>query len=200
MINHIYKPKGGRIWRWKFRLHPTDGKLQDISLSTSDKQVAEKKRAELVREKEHERAGLIPSKTVRDSARREIAKHIHEFLNDLRSQRRNSRYIGSLEHHLTELADKCLWSFPQQINSDSFITWRNTQTNAPKTLNEYLTSAKGFCTWLVAQGRIPSNPLSTVPGCGNVRRWNSCGTVILASPRAPILTPPYSRSRQRLKS
>ncbi len=44
MINHIYKPKGERIWRWKFRLASTDGKIQDVSLGTSDKQVAEKKR------------------------------------------------------------------------------------------------------------------------------------------------------------
>ena len=40
MINTIFKPKGSRIWRWKFRLCPTDGKIQDLSLGTSDKQAA----------------------------------------------------------------------------------------------------------------------------------------------------------------
>src|ERR1019366_2156251 len=72
------------------------------------------------------------------------------------------RYIGSVEYHLTELAEKCEWTFPQDVTADSFIVWRNAQSKAAKTLNEYLTSAKGFCNWLVAQVRIPLNPLASV--------------------------------------
>jgi integrase len=162
MINFIYKHKGERIWRWKFRLDSVGSKVLDVSLGTTDKQVAEKKRGELLREKEHEKAGLMPVKAVRDSARRELIKHIVDFTGDLRSQRRNHRYIGSIEYQLTELADKCEWTYPQDVSADSFIVWRNAQSKAAKTLNEYLTSAKGFCSWLVAQGRIPVNPLATV--------------------------------------
>jgi len=162
MINTIYKPKGSRIWRWKFRLRPDDVRVSDVSLGTSDKQVAEKKRGEFLREKEHERAGLIPAKSLRDSARRELTAHIQDFIGDLRAQRRNHRYIDSVEFHLTELADKCNWTFLQNINADSFTVWRNAQTKAAKTVNEYLTSAKGFCSWLVVQGRIPVNPLASV--------------------------------------
>ena len=162
MINYIFKPKGERIWRWKFRLHSTDGKVLDVSLGTSDKQVAEKKRAEMVREKEHERAGLIPAKKVRDSARREITSHLRDFMGDLRAKGRNDRYICAVEHYLTELAGKCHWTFAQDVTADSFVEWRNTQTKAPKTVNEYLTSAKGFFNWLVAYGRIPVNPLAAV--------------------------------------
>jgi hypothetical protein len=62
MINTIYKPKGSRIWRWKFRLRPEDGIVEDTSLRTSDKQVAEKKRTELLREREHEKAGCFRRK------------------------------------------------------------------------------------------------------------------------------------------
>jgi len=162
MINFIYKHKGERIWRWKCRLDSNGAKALDVSLGTTDKQVAEKKRAELLREMEHEKAGLIPAKAVRDSARRELTKHIQDFVGDLRSQRRNHRYIGSVEYHLMELAEKCGWIFPQDVSADSFIIWRNSQSKAAKTLNEYLTSAKGFCTWLMAQGRFPVNPLATV--------------------------------------
>jgi hypothetical protein len=75
MINHIYKPKGERIWRWKFRLHSTDGKIQDVSLGTSDKQVAEKTRSERLRENEHERAGLLPSRVIRKAAQRKLTEH-----------------------------------------------------------------------------------------------------------------------------
>ncbi len=78
MINTLYKPKGSRIWRWKFRLHPADGRIEDISLGTSDKQVAGKKRAELLREREHERAGFIPPKAARDAAQRNLAEHLSD--------------------------------------------------------------------------------------------------------------------------
>ena len=49
------------IWRWKYRQQPKEGKKEGVSLKTSDKQVAEKRRGELLREKQHERDGLIAS-------------------------------------------------------------------------------------------------------------------------------------------
>jgi hypothetical protein len=51
MINSIFKPKGSRIWRWKFRQRPEDGKILDVSLGTPDKQAAEIERSKLLREK-----------------------------------------------------------------------------------------------------------------------------------------------------
>jgi hypothetical protein len=83
MIDNIHKPKGSRMWRWKFRLRPGDEKIEDVSLGTSDKQVAEKKRAELLREKEHEGAGFIPVKAARDAARRSLGEHLAEFPGDM---------------------------------------------------------------------------------------------------------------------
>lgn len=70
MLNSIYKPKGSRIWRWKFRLNSKDIKIEDISLGTSDKQVAEKIRSEKLREAELERAGIIAPKANREAAQR----------------------------------------------------------------------------------------------------------------------------------
>ena len=162
MINCIYKPKGERIWRWKFRLHSTDGKIQDMSLGTSDKQVAEKIRAERLREKEHERAGLLPSKTVRNAAQRKLTEHLQDFLGDLGAKGRARDYISHVSHYNKALITDCGWIYPQDATADSFGVWRKAQRKAQKTLNEYLTSAKGFFTWLVAQGRIPVNPLAAV--------------------------------------
>lgn len=103
MINTIFKPKGSRIWRWKFRQRPLDGKILDVSLGTSDKQVAEKKRVEMLHEKEHECAGLIPSKAVRDAAQRKTADHLTDFIGDLRAKRLNGRYIKGVEYCLGQL-------------------------------------------------------------------------------------------------
>ena len=162
MINHIFKPKGSRIWRWKFRLVPADGKILDVSLGTSDRQAAETNRSELLREKEHERAGLIPSKAAREAAQCKLAKHLQDFLGDLRAKGRNGRYINGIAYCLGQLIDQCGWNFPQNITADSFVKWRSSQNKAPKTINEYLTSAKNFSNWLTRQGRTKANPLASV--------------------------------------
>ncbi len=84
MINTIYKPNGSRIWRWKYRQQPADGKIEDVSLGTSEKQVVEKRRAELLRERQFERDGLILPKSVRDAAQRNLTDHLEDFLGDVR--------------------------------------------------------------------------------------------------------------------
>src|ERR1039457_2918819 len=104
MINHIFKPKGSRIWRWKFRLVPADGKILDVSLGTSDRQSAETKRSDLLREKEHERAGLIPSKAAREAAQCKLTQHLQDFLGDLRIKGRNGRYINGVAYNDAEMA------------------------------------------------------------------------------------------------
>ena len=90
MINRIFKPRGARIWRWRFRLRPEDGRIEDISLGTSDKQVAEKRRGDMLREREHERAGFIPSKSVRDSLQKPFTVHLGDYVADLKAQGRRT--------------------------------------------------------------------------------------------------------------
>ena len=162
MINRIYKARGERIWRWRFRHSPKDGKILDVSLGTPDKQVAEKNRTDLLRVKEHERAGLMPSRIVREAAQRKLTEHLQDFLGDLRAKGRDDHYISDMSHYNEVLIADCGWVYPQDVSANSFVRWRSTQGKAQKTLNEYLTGAKGFLTWLVAQGRIPINPLRTV--------------------------------------
>ena len=46
MIDRLFKPKDSRVYRWRFREKPEDGKVLDISLGTSELRVAEKRRTE----------------------------------------------------------------------------------------------------------------------------------------------------------
>jgi len=176
MINHIYKPKGERIWRWRFRYSPTDGKIQDVSLGTSDKQCAERKRAELLEQAEREHAGILPSKPLRQAAVRPLGEHAEEFRADLTAQGKNAKYVALLEVRLGRLIHECNWTTLQAISPDSFQQWRQRQSFSPKTLNDYLEAAKGLCNWMVRQGRLSANPLSTVqkvktrPGATRQRR------------------------------
>ena len=118
MLNRIYKARGERIWRWRFRHSPSDVKILDVSLGTSDQQVAKKKQMELVREKEHERAGLIPSRIVRDAAQRKLTEHLQDFLGDLRAKGRDGHYISDVSHYNETLIADCGWVYPQDVSAD----------------------------------------------------------------------------------
>jgi len=137
MINSIFKPKGSRIWRWKFRLCPADKTIGDVSLGTSDKQVAEKRRAELLREREHERAGFIPVKAARDAAQRGLSEHLAEFLGDMGRRGKSDKYLANLQHRCGTLIADCGWALPKDATADSFQRWRQEhQDLAPKTAND----------------------------------------------------------------
>ena len=163
MINNIYKPRGSRIWRWKFRLRPEDGKIKDVSLGTSDKQVAEKFRGDRLREFEHERAGFIPPKATRDAAQRKLADHLQDFLGDMQRRGKSYKYLANLEFRVGRLIADCRWTSARDVSADSFQAWLRGQTDLKdKTANDYLEAARCFFNWLVRLGRVGSNPLLSV--------------------------------------
>src|SRR5580698_11116834 len=96
MIDRIFKPKGSRIWRWRFRQEPKDAKVLDMSLGTSDKQVAEKRRAKQRLELQQERDGLITPKSMLESTQRQLSEHLQDFIGD-------GRRLGLSEKHLANL-------------------------------------------------------------------------------------------------
>ena len=163
MINCIFKPKGSRIWRWKFRLCPGDGKIEDVSLGTSDKQVAEKNRMGLLRQREHERAGFIPEKAARDAAQRSLAEHLNEFLGDMLRLGKSGKYLANLKHRCGTLIADCRWALPKDATADSFQRWRQEhQDLSPKTVNDYLEAARCLFNWMQKNDRVGSNPLARV--------------------------------------
>lgn len=76
MIAYVFKPRRkkdgkmevARIYRGRYRLNG-EGRLVELSLDTSDKQAAQKRLAEIIKEKELERAGIIAPKAKREAAR-----------------------------------------------------------------------------------------------------------------------------------
>lgn len=142
------------MWRWKFRLHPQDGRIEDVSLATSDKQVAEKKRAEMLREREHERAGFIPAKAVRDAAQRALSAHLADFLGDMQRRGKSDKYMANLQFRVCALIVDCGWKLPKDVSADSFQRWRQRhQDLAAKTVNDYLEAARCLFNWMVKHGR-----------------------------------------------
>jgi len=163
MINSIYKPKGSRIWRWRFRQVPADGKIEDVSLGTSEKQVAEKRQGERRREKELERGGFIPPKAIRDASHRKLSDHLQDFLGDMRRRGKSEKYLANLEFRVGRLISDCAWNTASDVSADSFQAWlRRRQELKDKTANDYLEAARCFFNWLVKLGRAGSNPLLSV--------------------------------------
>ncbi len=168
MISHVYKPKrkneagksiSARLYRGRYRL---DGEFvtTDIALGTGDKQVAEKKLAGVIKERERERAGIIAPKLQRNSANVPLAQHLEEFLTDLLAKGRNKSYVSILRSRTTKLFEQCDWKRPVDVSSDGFVHWRSKQEAfAPKTLNEYLNGVCALLNWMERHGRIASNPL-----------------------------------------
>lgn len=163
MINRIFKPKGSRIYRWRYRLRPEDTKITDISLGTSDRQAAEKVRTEKLRELQHERAGILPAKTIREAAQRQLADHLEEFLGDMRRRGKSEKYLANLEYRVGRLITDCNWHLAKDVTADAFQAWLRGQVDLKdKTANDYLEAVRCFLNWLVKLGRAGSNPLFSV--------------------------------------
>ena len=163
MIDRIFKPKDSRIWRWRFRQCPQDAKVLDISLSTSDKQVAEKRRAEKRQQLQKERDGLISPKSVLESAQRNLAEHLQDFIGEGRRLRWSEKHLANLEYRIGRLISECHWNTAKDVNADSFQTWgRGHSELSPKTANDYLEAARSFFNWLLKIKRVQENPLASV--------------------------------------
>jgi len=171
MIKGLYRPsriKNGKRLRSKFYrlVYRLDGMSSKAwkGLRTTDKQVAQKKAAEFLRERERELHGLIPPKTVRDAAARPLLSQLNEFISDLSAQGRREMYVYNVERRVRRLIADCGWSNIDQITADGFQSWRSSHaTKAAKTLNDYQDALTGFLKWLVRNKRVFGNALDGVP-------------------------------------
>jgi integrase len=169
MIKYVFKPKRkvqgrrkiARLYSGRYKL---DGevRLTEVPLKTSDKQVAEKKLDELVKDRERERAGIAIPRILRDANQRPTAEHLADYLGNLSTLGRDDDYIKKLGYRINILIRECGWKNPAAITGDSFEKWRRKQEKAPKTLNEYLDSANAMFNWMTGKCRIAQNPLVTV--------------------------------------
>jgi len=135
------------------------------SLGVSDKQVAEKKARDFLREKEQEAAGILEPKVIRSAASRPLAEHLEDYLADLEKRNRsgrNGKGARKLKARITRLLSECRWRVAFNVTADSFITWRSLEKQSARTLNHYLQGMVSFLNWMERVGRIKGNPLKFV--------------------------------------
>ena len=155
------KPHIARSYRARYRLDG-DEEIRDIPLHTTDKRIAQQRLEQIVREKQLEAVGVLPPQAIRTALQTPLEKHLSDYVADLQAIGRDDQYIFDLKNRVGRLMNECHWTLLKEVSSDSFLAWRARQTLAPKTLNEYLASARSLFNWMAKHGRIDRNPFTQV--------------------------------------
>ncbi len=155
------KTETARLYRGRYRLEG-EAKITEVPLHTSDKRVAQQRLEEIVKQRQQEAAGMIPSGAKRTALQSPLLNHLKDYLSDLTATGRDQEYIYIVDKQIQKLLRECKWAILCDVTSDSFLRWRAKQRKAPKTLNEYLASISSLLNWMERHERIEKNPLKHV--------------------------------------
>ncbi len=155
------KTETARLYRGRYRLEG-EAKITEVPLHTSDKRVAQQRLEQIVRDKQMEQSGMIPSGPKRTALQSPLLNHLKDYLSDLTATGRDQEYIYIVDKQIQKLLRECKWAILCDVTSDSFLRWRAKQRKAPKTLNEYLASISSLLNWMERHERIEKNPLKHV--------------------------------------
>lgn len=163
---HVFKPKRmkdgkrwtSQYWSGRYRLEGDEG-WTTVSLRVRQKDVAERKLAEIVNRAERERQGMLTDGLEAKAASRPLAEHLGDFEQDLIARKRSKGYIRKVVPRCRRVIEECDWKRLGDISADSFITWRSSNSFSPRTANHYLEAARCFLEWMVRCGRLSANPL-----------------------------------------
>jgi integrase len=133
-----------------------------VALHVTDRQVAEAKLREILRELEREAMGISVPARVRLAGECDIKQHVEGYCSDLRARRKDEDYVTTVGKRLTKLTNECEWQRIGDVTAESFQKWREKQTFAPKTLNDYLAAASALFGWLIRSEIASRNPLGCV--------------------------------------
>src|SRR5690348_10718418 len=101
MSPRVFKQKGSRVYRGRFRLG-SDPKIHDVPLHTQIKHVAEAELRKLVREKEEELAGIARPKPLLEAAKKPLAAHLGDYAADLVALGRSKKHVSVLRWRLAK--------------------------------------------------------------------------------------------------
>ena len=110
MIAYIYRPKrqrngklvSSRVWRARLKLDG-DVKARDISLGVSDRQVAEQKMRENIRDRERVSVGLMAPAAQRETFENPMAKLVDGYVADLKALGRCADHVRHVDKRLRRL-------------------------------------------------------------------------------------------------
>jgi len=170
IFKHTYtaKDKSGkratkRTRKWYIEYRDAAGVTRRVP-GFVDKRATEQHAAQLERQAERERAGIIdvPLKHLKAP----IQEHIDAWLEDLERSGRSPDYMRKVRSRIEKLKDELCWGTLVNITADGVTPWlaKGKRTGlSPRTLNHYIEAVNAFSNWCVAQRRLEKNPVSLVP-------------------------------------
>jgi integrase len=133
-----------------------------VSLGVTDKGVAQAKAVQFIKDLERELAGIAPPKKLVAAASLPFSDLLREYVAELVTRGRDSKYVKGTETRIALVASECRWRKLGDVSADSFMFWRRGQSLKAKTLNDYLCDVSSFLGWLVKMERLVLNPLAKV--------------------------------------
>ena len=166
--NQDGKRKAARLWRARLRMS-WETKTGDISLGTTDKQSAQQRLNELIKEREAEHSGRVPPKAVREALQKPLADLLDGFLTDLDLQNCSAHYIQVVGSHARRTFAGCGWKSLADVDAGAFLKFRaalRTRKGAvlsARAQNDWLDSLTVFFNWLVSPRKVlKENPLADI--------------------------------------
>ena len=147
---------------WWLRWTTPDGTVRRAK-GFADKTATEQEAARREREAQLSAAGVLAVDEAHLSA--PLAEHIGAYVADLERAGRVENYYETVDARLRRMADACGWGTLRTITPDSITGYLATMRREgykPKTTNDFLAAAKGFCGWCVRTRRLAGNPLECV--------------------------------------
>lgn len=163
--------KQSPVWYYKVKTHTGEYKRFK---GYSDKRATEERAANHQADIDKGIVGIVD--VYKAHKAKPIKQHFADYLSELTSTGHDSINIEILDLRLSKMANLCQWQRLGDIDTQSFIRFRDTGDIAklsPKTRNDYHQTIRQFCRWCVKNGRLPIDPfqnLATVKVNGDIRR------------------------------
>lgn len=136
----------------------------------SDKEAARQMLAELIRKAERGQAGLTDPYAAHRL--RPVTEHVDDYLAFLRSKGNTENHITLTGQRIRSILEGCGFTSTADLKGATIADYLATRRAKPKaegglsvaSSNYYLTAVKGFCRWLVRDGRMSENPIAYLQG------------------------------------
>jgi integrase len=149
-----------------------EGKLKRLK-AYPDKLASDQLAAQVRRALARGEQGLVDP--YREHRARPLSEHVADWIADRRTAGKSAKYLSTAKSRLAILTDACGWERLADVETNSFLRWRETRKGVSRngtrkdlkgtgaaTLNQYLDTARAMLNWCVEQKRLEKNPLAGV--------------------------------------
>ncbi len=156
---------------WVARWYGHDGKRQVRSTRTTDKAAAERILSKHVGDAALRRDGVIDANADRHAVegRRPLADHVEDWRAALLAKGDAEKHAADFAGNVNRVFAGCNAAYCAHVSASSVQSHLADirKSRSTRTANFYLQAVKGFCRWMVRDGRAASNPVEH-PQAGNV--------------------------------